>query len=391
MYFRYKAYEEGGSFREGIIEGTAAEDVRAEIRNGGLHLVSLSEIKKAGKTSFLSPAPLALFAGEWSALISAGIPVTEALSVLRDGQGKKEKQVLLELQSTIEAGHGISESFRKSGEFPSFFCALLQVGELSGTLPDQLSLAATCYKKEAALMQNLRLALLYPLTVLLFAVLVSVLVLAFLLPSFALLFEALAVPLPGVTRAALAAGLFLQKHGIIVLVVILSFLWGLFRWTRTEKGKEKTDALLFRSAFVRKTILVRFTRALSALLESGVTLSEALKQTALMENNLTASREIFKWAAAVEKGGDFPKLVTESGWTGNAFPRMLRAGMESGQLPLFLKHAAEWISGDVDMKLRHFRKMAEPVLLLVVGAMVAALVFSVIIPVFQAAGAVQGL
>lgn len=183
----------------------------------------------------------------------------------------------------------------------------------------------------------------------------------------------------------------MQKHGIIVLVVILSFLWGLFRWTRTEKGKEKTDALLFCSAFVRKTILVRFTRALSALLESGVTLSEALKQTALMENNLTASREIFKWAAAVEKGGDFPKLVTESGWTGNAFPRMLRAGMESGQLPLFLKHAAEWISGDVDMKLRRFRKMAEPVLLLVVGAMVAALVFSVIIPVFQAAGAVQGL
>ena len=84
MYFRYKAYEEGGSVREGIIEGTEAEDVRAEIRNGGLHLVSLSEIKKAGKTSFLSPAPLALFAGEWSSLISAGIPVTEALSVLRD-------------------------------------------------------------------------------------------------------------------------------------------------------------------------------------------------------------------------------------------------------------------------------------------------------------------
>ena len=391
MYFRYKAYEEGGPVREGIIRGTSAQKIREEIRNSGLHVVLIEEMKKAKPVSCFTRKKLALFASGWAALISAGIPVTEALSVLQDGRKKKEKQVLEKLQNTIEAGHGISDSFAESGAFPAFFCALLKVGELSGTLPEQLISAADYYKKEDEFLRNLQTALLYPLAVLLFALLVSVLVLGFLLPSFALLFDALAVPLPPMTKAALAFGLFLQRNGITILIfVALLFLAG-FRCIRTEKGKEKTDRLLFRSAFVRQLILARFSRALSALLESGTTLSEALKETALMETNKTARQDICRWAAAVEKGGDFARLVHDAGWTGNTFSRMLRIGMESGQLPLFLKQADRWLTEEVEMELLRFRKMAEPVLLLIAGGMVAALVFSVLIPVFQAAGSGLGI
>ncbi len=155
---------------------------------------------------------LADLAEEWESLLSAGIPVTETLDILGGGRSGKEKILLGEIKATIEAGHSIAESFAGSRAFPPF-TALLQVGELSGTIPEQLRLAAACYRKEEEFIAGMKSALSYPVFVLFFSFLVFALILTVILPSFAALFDALDIPLPAVTRAVLL-GLFLQEKGL---------------------------------------------------------------------------------------------------------------------------------------------------------------------------------
>ena len=343
MEFLYKAYADSGEVEEGRVAAAGKREAADELKSRGLHPMTIRKTGEKKKVSLFKRRRLADLAEEWESLLSAGIPVTETLDILGGGRSGKEKILLGEIKATIEAGHSIAESFAGSRAFPPFFTALLQVGELSGTIPEQLRLAAACYRKEEEFIAGMKSALSYPVFVLFFSFLVFALILTVILPSFAALFDALDIPLPAVTRAALALGLFLQEKGFYFLVELLLGAVGGVVWLRSERGKRSTDAFLFRFPFIRRLYLIRVTLALSALLKSGKTLSDALA-------------------------------------------RMIHVGMESGRLPLFLERSAHLMTEETKRKLTGFRKILEPSLLLFVGLVTAAIIFSVLLPVFSAVG-----
>ena len=182
-------------------------------------------------------------------------------------------------------------------------------------------------------------ALSYPVFVLFFSFLVFALILTVILPSFAALFDALDIPLPAVTRAALALGLFLQEKGFYFLVELLLGAVGGVVWLRSERGKRSTDAFLFRFPFIRRLYLIRVTLALSALLKSGKTLSDALADIADITDNGAVKEELLKIKKDIERGGDFAQSMERS-FGDTALARMIHVGMESGRLPLFLERSA---------------------------------------------------
>ncbi len=312
------------------------------------------------------------------------------MDILGGGRSGKEKILLGEIKATIEAGHSIAESFAGSRAFPPFFTALLQVGELSGTIPEQLRLAAACYRKEEEFIAGMKSALSYPVFVLFFSFLVFALILTVILPSFAALFDALDIPLPAVTRAALALGLFLQEKGFYFLVELLLGAVGGVVWLRSERGKRSTDAFLFRFPFIRRLYLIRVTLALSALLKSGKTLSDALADIADITDNGAVKEELLKIKKDIERGGDFAQSMERS-FGDTALARMIHVGMESGRLPLFLERSARLMTEETKRKLTGFRKILEPSLLLFVGLVTAAIIFSVLLPVFSAVGTHVGV
>ena len=319
MHCRYKAVEEDGLIAENIIDGENEALIRQELEGQGLKLISLLEIKEKRGISFTSSKKLSLFSKEWSALLSAGIPVTEALAFLAEGQGKKGKDLIFRLQKNIEKGSGIGDSFAETRSFPPFFCTLLKVGELSGTLPEQLEISAAYYKKEGEFFSRLKTALAYPGGILFFALSVCIVILSFVLPSFALLFNALEIPVPPVMEAALGAGLFFRERGVLLLsgTVLLFLLF--FRWSRTAEGKKKKDEFFFRLNFTRRLFLIRFCLALSALLKSGMPLSFALQEMKKMETNESAASAIGEVLREVERGGEFSKALQKQGKTTAAF------------------------------------------------------------------------
>ncbi len=303
---------------------------------------------------------------------------------------QRDKSLFAKIEETIEGGHSVSDSFLQTKAFPAFFTALIRVGEISGTLPEQLQLASDCYQKEEEFIARLKTALFYPAFVLLFACVVFTLILTVILPSFAMLFEALAIPLPVMTRLALAFGGFLQRYGLALSVCLVVLSASCILYFKSPMGKENGDRLLFASRFIRRLLLIRFAFALSALLKSGKPLSLALSDIADMMDNGEAKKEISRISREIEQGGHFAECIRTSSFTEHSLSRMVRVGMESGRLPLFLEHSARLMTEETERKLLRLRKILEPALILFVGLLTAAVVFSVLVPVFQAVGTHMG-
>lgn len=177
MEFLYKAYADSGEVEEGRVAAAGKREAADELRSRGLHPMTIRKTGEKKKVSLFKRRRLADLAEEWESLLSAGIPVTETLDILGGGRSGKEKILLGEIKATIEAGHSIAESFAGSCAFPPFFTALLLVGELSGTIPEQLRLAAACYRKEEEFIDGMKSALSYPVFVLFFSFLIFALIL----------------------------------------------------------------------------------------------------------------------------------------------------------------------------------------------------------------------
>ena len=167
---------------------------------------------------------------------------------------------------------------------------------------------------------------------------------------------------------------------------LLLALGGLLLYGGTEKGKDARDRFLYRFTFYRRMLLIRFALSLSAFLESGKTLSESLADAGDVVGNPAARSALDRVRHALERGEAFPKALKVSGFSTPLMTELSRVGMESGELPKFLRKAAELMGEETEEKLRRFRAILEPALLLFVGALTAFVIFSVMLPVFEMAG-----
>lgn len=334
---------------------------------------------------------LSLFAEEMSSLLAAGLTVTESLSLLAEQESRKEKTALQQAVRAISSGESFRAGMASCRCFPPLFLSLAEVGELSGTLPESLERAGRYYKREQDFITKLREALAYPVFMIFFSCIVFFLMITVILPSFLPLFEALGLPVPAVTEELIAAGRVLSERGSGLVLFLLFFFSGFYLYTRKGEGKRKWDGLLFRSVFLRRLLLIRFCFSLSTLLEGGRTLSESLEDTVPVVRNERACREIRRVSEEIRRGADFAEELQAGGFCLPVVYHLVRTGMRSGELPHFLEEAAKILLYDTERASERFRLLAEPVMLLAVGGTVLLLLFSVVLPVLQAAGHLESI
>lgn len=388
--FHYKVYDEEGGIHEGSLAAKTKQEAAAALFGEGLSVIRLSEKKEPRHffrgRPFGSRRSLSLLASSWAALLSAGLTVTEALSLLASKERPQERKILLNARERIASGHSLSESFAAGGWCPSFFISLLEVGEMTGTLPSALTHIALYYEKEDLFRRRLSRALAYPLFVLAFALVLLLVILLFILPSFAMLFETLGITLPLAARAGLALGLFLRHWGLLLgLGLLLVLIAGALHF-RTRAGRRRKEAWLYRSAFYRRLLLIRFTLSLASFLESGKPLSEALVASTKVLGNHMAEEKVHGMERKLRQGENFASAWEASGFCFPLLFELCQVGLSSGELPRFLNQAARLMTTETEEKLRRFRQIAEPVMLLFVGGLTALVLFSVMLPVFQMAG-----
>ncbi|MCB9073095.1 MAG: type II secretion system F family protein [Bdellovibrionaceae bacterium] len=405
--FSYQARSMNGTIVEGQIDAANEQEARVKIRANRLLPIKVSVGAgglSAGAKSFQYKArarkvkgkDLQNFTRQLSVLIAAGVPIIPSLEALSQGtKSKSLKAALYEMAQDISTGKKLGESFgRQSHVFDRFYVNMVIAGEEGGVLEGVLKRVADYIEKSVKIQGKIKGALVYPIAVLVISFLVISGLLIYVVPKFAELFNSNGMELPLLTKLVMSASEFMQKAWYIILGVIIGSVVGLRQYYATPNGRATIDSLLLRAPLFGNLIikggLARFTRTLSTLLGAGVPIMDAMDIASQVSGNYVLEKSLLKAKESIAAGKSiaapfaqekiFPPLVVQ----------MMSVGEATGALDQMLEKVADFFEDEVDNIVSGLTSLIEPIMIVVLGGIVAFLVLAMYMPIFQMAGAGAG-
>ena len=332
---------------------------------------------------------LAIYSRQLAVLIDAELPLIQSLNILSEQTSNKYfKKVIQDIREDVEAGSSLHQAKRKFPKvFDSLFCNLVGSGEQSGSLDVMLRRLAEYLEKIVKLRSQVRQAMVYPVAVLGFAVLVVIFMLWKVIPVFAQIFIELGADLPGLTAVILALSKFVQNNIIFIFIGFIASIF-LVRYIRqTEPGRKFFDRMtlklpLFGKIF-EKVALSRITRTLSTLISGGVPMLECIKITSSTSGNVILEEQLMNARTLISEGSSMTDAFLASGKFPFMFTQLLRVGETTGTLDDMLTKLADFYDEEVETSVATLLSILEPILLIVVGGMVGLIVVSMYLPIFS--------
>jgi len=394
--FAYKAIDQRGGQASGKIDGDTKAAVAATLRNRGFTVLDLNEVKQGlGSIEIggrIKPKDLTVFSRQFATMVNSGLSMLRCLYVLEEQtQNKKLAKVVGEIRADVEAGISLSDSLEKHPKvFSRLYVSMVRAGELGGILDEVLNRLATQLEKEDSIRRAVKSAMVYPILIGSFAILVLIGMVMFLIPIFAAMYRDLGnAKLPLLTRIMMGVSeVFRSWWGLLVLLAIIVLIWGLRRLKRTDRGRETWDRMKLRvpmgiGQIVRKLAIARFSRTLGTLIASGVPILQAIEITgqaagnAVIENAMVQVQQSVKEGQSITKPLEnvpvFPAMVTQ----------MIAVGEETGSLDAMLSKIADFYEDEVNASIKALTSILEPILMLGVGALVGLVVISMYLPIFN--------
>ncbi len=348
----------------------------------------INERKKSGGKK-VSIQDVAIFARQMAAMISAGVPVTRALSTLaKQATNPTLAAAIVDISENVESGMPLSEAFAMYPKiFDDLFVAMIATGEVGGILEQSLISLANQLQKNKALKDNIKSAVSYPKNIGIFAVVLLIAMLAFMVPIFQDMIPS-GTELNGLTQFIFNASNSLRTQWylwilvVAVLVVALRFIikskpahdfW--------EKNKLHMPLL---GDFITKMVVARFCRTLATLLAGGVTAVEALQSAGPTSGSDLIKKAVDDAIADIEEGKSISDSLDKSGLFPPMVTGMIAIGEEAGTLPELLDKVAEFYEEDVETTSRNLGSIIEPIALIGIGGLVGAMLISLYLPIFTA-------
>ena len=394
--FEYTALDETGRTRQGVLSGDSARQVRSRLRTMGLFPVEVRGVQEqAVKPAGLNPsrrisaAALALLTRQLATLLRAGMPLDESLRALGAQTASRRLQaVLADVCARITEGTSLNEAMSAyPGVFPAFYCSMVAAGEAGGRLEEALERLADYTETRRALRQSLSMALIYPAILTLVSLLVVAVLLIYVVPEVVRVFQQSGQTLPWLTAGLIAASQVLRDFGwLLCLGAVLALLLGRFLLGRAFI-RARVDRLLVELPFIgrinRMLHAAKLTRALAILTKSGVPLLEALEISSRMIINMPLRTAVEDAAVSVREGGRLHKALEDCGWFPPLLVQMLASGEESGELDEMLERAATHEERELQSVLTTATALFEPLIILVMGAVVLVIVLAILLPIFE--------
>jgi type IV pilus assembly protein PilC len=332
---------------------------------------------------------LAIFTRQFSVMIDAGLPLVQCLELLsKEEPDKKLATAIEQVRTDVEGGTSLAEAMQKRPyAFDPLYTNMVAAGEAGGILDVILKRLATFIEKQAKLVGQVRSAMIYPISVLSIAVVVVMVILWKVVPTFTALFEGLNATLPLPTRIVIA----MSKQLIVALpfIVVGAMLagYGFRRYYATVNGRMRVDRILLRAPLVgkilRKVAVARFCRTLSTLMSSGVPILNGLDITAKTAGNAVIERAVSEVRARVERGETIAQPLKATGVFPPMVAQMIGAGENTGALDTMLAKIAEFYEEEVDVAVAGLLTILEPALICVLGVIVGGIVISMYLPLFE--------
>jgi type IV pilus assembly protein PilC len=402
--FAFRAIDVGGGSSTGELEATSKAQVTEQLRQRGLIVLDVSEKRESIRLESLlerfrgvKMRPLAVFSRQFATLIASGMPMLRTLYTLEaQTEDEQLRTAVTGLRQDVEAGSSVARSMESHPKvFDRLYRSMVESGEGSGRLEEALERVAFHLEKLDALRRQIRSAMTYPILVFGFALLVMVVVIAFIVPVFVGIFEEIAAETPGesadlpfMTQITKGVSDALTGHWYIVLGGVILGTVGFIRWKKTETGQRQWDRVKLRIPFyigdvIHKVALARWSRTFSGTVASGVPILQSIKITGQTAGNTVVEEAMEDIYASVKSGGSIAKPLHEHAIFPPMVAHMVSVGEDTGQLDHMLSKIADFYEAEVDAKVKALTSLLEPVMIIGVGAMVGFIVISMYLPIFS--------
>lgn len=406
--FEYSGLTEAGKPVRGLRDAESSKVLRSVLRKDGVFLTEARaaeagaqageqktglgrEVDVAAMLGFggVSSQDLAIATRQLATLISAGIPLVEALSALVDQiEQPRLKRIMGVVKQKVNEGSSLADALAEHAKvFTPLYVNMIRAGETSGALDVVLVRLADFTEGQAQLRNKIIGAMLYPAIMVFVGVAIVGILFVVVIPKVTKIFDDMNVTLPWTTRSLIAMSTFARDDWYVILIAVPALAYGTRRWLRTARGRAFWDRTQLRlpvfGELVRMLAISRFAKTLSTLLASGVPLLVAMDivrnivtntlLSQVIETARDAIREGESIAAPLKRSGQFPPLVYH----------MIAIGERSGQLEEMLQNVARSYESQVEMRITALTSLLEPVMIVLMGGGVAFIVFSILMPIMQ--------
>ncbi|MCK4462198.1 MAG: type II secretion system F family protein [candidate division Zixibacteria bacterium] len=393
--FVYKGKTLAGAAVQGELKAKSRADLERVLRQNRILVKSISKKAPEIQIKFgtgVKKIDISRFTRQFATMIGAGLPMVQCLDILSAQTESKElAKIISQVKEGVQGGATLSEALARHPKiFDALYTNMVEAGELGGALDAILVRLALYREKADKLVRKVKGAMIYPSVVAFVAAAVTIGMLAFIVPVFARMFGGLNAELPGPTLIVLLISHFLQSNFLYLIFGTLG-LAGLFMWwKKTPGGALMFDKLLLKTPvfgnLVRKSSVARFTRTLSTLLSSGVSILEALEITAKTAGNVVVANAINHSVMAIAEGDTITGPLKETGVFPPMVIQMISVGEKTGGLDDMLSKIADFYDDEVDDAVTALTSIIEPIIIVFMGIVIGGILIAMYLPMFDIIG-----
>lgn len=400
--YAYEGRTRTGTMKKGMIEAANEAAALAALRAQQI----LPTVVKAKPRELLAGLKLpqsgpkirdlVIFTRQFATMIDAGLPLVQCLDILAEQQPNKFFQAALrQVKSDVEQGSTFADALRKHPRiYDDLYVNLVAAGEVGGILDTILNRLAVYLEKADALARKVKGAMVYPVTVLIVAIGVVVLLLVKVIPVFQKMFTEFGGTLPAPTQMVINVSEFMQTWIVAILAVVFGLTVGFFQARKRSRAfRYRTDALFLKmpifGPLLRKVAVARFSRTLGTMISSGVPILDALDIVARTAGNLVVEEALQNTRTAISEG----KTIAEPLAASKVFPsmvvQMVAVGEQTGAMDAMLSKIADFYDDEVDAAVSALTQLLEPLMMVFLGGTVGTILIAMYLPIFKIAEAVK--
>lgn len=396
----YKAKNLTGEEKSGSLDAENERELAKILHQDGYLLIKAELEGKKSKTILsislfrkVSLVSKLMFVRNLRVMVSAGVPLPRAFSILSEQtKSKKLRNILLETKEKVLKGKPLSESLRDYPDvFSDLFVSMIRTGEETGTLEDVLIVLADQMEKDYQLRSRIKGAMVYPIVIVSAMVVIGVVMMIFVVPKLAEVFEELNAELPLTTRIIMAVGDFLASFWYLLPIALIAVVFVFKIILKTRRGKLLFDIIALKipvaGGIIRKANSAYFVRTLSSLVSAGVPVVESFKIASSSLSNTLFKEAVLEAAEKIKKGSKMSEaLDSRKGVFPSLVIQMIEVGGETGETSDILKKLAEFFEEEVTNLTRNLSTVIEPILMIIIGAAVAFFAISMMQPIYGIMG-----
>ena len=397
--FEYKGFSQKSKSVKGFIDADSIKAAKSKLRKSGIFPTEITEEVKERKekkkgaltnlTEIVSKSDIALMTRQFATLVNANLPMVESLSAMIEQlDNVKLKKVITSVRERVNEGATLADALSVHPHiFSNIYVNMVRAGEASGALDVVLLRLADFQESQVKLIRKIQAIFAYPILMLFVGVGVLSFLLTYVIPKVTKIFENFKKELPIPTKILISTSNVLKENWFLILVMIVIIAYAMKKYIKTANGRHRFDNFTLKvplfGKLIKKVIIARFARTLSTLLKSGIPLLTSMGIVKNIVNNVIVEEAINDASISVKEGENIAATLKSTGMFPPLVTRMVAVGEKTGQLEEMLEKIADSYENEVEAMVLGLTSVIEPLMIIIMGAVVAFIVISILLPIFE--------